>query len=62
MTDPKFRLFRRGDGSKVACQIDKVIFVTRGDHGATLHFGGNAQVNVQEDFDQVIGRLSGEIA
>jgi hypothetical protein len=58
----KFKLFRRGDGSKVACQIDRVLYVTRGDYGATLHFGGSAQVNVQEEFDEVLDMLAGEIA
>lgn len=60
MADSKqFILLQRGDGSKVACQLSRVLYVTKGDRGATLHFGGSTQLNVQESFDEVLGMLPG---
>lgn len=59
MADPKkFVLLQRGDSSQVACQISRVLYVTNGDRGATLHFGGNSQVNVQQSFDEVLALLA----
>jgi hypothetical protein len=56
----RFRLFERRDGSRVACQINRILYVTKGDYGATLHFDGGAQVNVTESFDEVLELLEGE--
>ncbi|WP_218916899.1 hypothetical protein [Croceicoccus naphthovorans] len=50
-------LFQRGDSSQVACQISRILYVSTGDHGAILHFGGNSQVNVQQSFDEVLAML-----
>jgi hypothetical protein len=58
----RFRLFERRDGSKVACQVDRVLYVTKGEYGATLHFDGGSQVNVTESFDQVLESLAVESA
>ncbi|WP_144096592.1 hypothetical protein [Croceicoccus sediminis] len=59
MPDPiKFVLFQRGDSSQVACQVSQVLYVTKADHGATLHFGGNSQVNVKQSFDEVLVQLA----
>ncbi|GGD44634.1 hypothetical protein [Croceicoccus pelagius] len=54
----KFVLFQRGDSSQVACQVSRVLYVTKSDRGATLHFGGNAQVNVQQSFEEVLASLA----
>ncbi|AKM08765.1 hypothetical protein AB433_00110 [Croceicoccus naphthovorans] len=53
----RFVLFQRGDSSQVACQISRILYVSTGDHGAILHFGGNSQVNVQQSFDEVLAML-----
>lgn len=55
--DSKFVLFHRTDGSGVACRIAQVLFVGRGERGAILNFPGGAQVNVHEDFDEVMALL-----
>lgn len=57
----EFVMFRRTSGSQVACRISHVLFVgKRAEGGATLHFGGDAQVNVHESFEEVIALLSAE--
>jgi hypothetical protein len=55
----KFVMFQRGDGSIVACQTDRILFVSRGDHGTVINFGGATQLNVREEFDDVIAKLDG---
>lgn len=54
-----FVKFQRGDGSTVACQTANILFVARGDHGSILNFGGGTQLNVREEFDDVLAKLSG---
>lgn len=58
----KFVMFRRGDGSQVACQAARILFVSKGDHGTVLNFGGATQLNVREDFDEVLAKLQGRVA
>lgn len=53
----EFVLFQRSDGSRVACQLSRILFVAKGDHGSVLHFGGGTQLNIRDDFDEVLGRL-----
>lgn len=55
-----FVMFRRTDGSQVACRIALVLYVANGEQGATLHFGNGTQVNVHESFEDVIALLSQE--
>ncbi len=55
--DSEFVLLHRTDGSGVACRIAQVLFVGRGERGAILNFPGGAQVNVHEDFDEVMALL-----
>ena len=52
-----FVIFQRSDGSSVACQSPKILFVAKGETGTVLNFGGSTQVNVREDFDDVLGKL-----
>ena len=56
-SDGEFIVFQRGDGSRVACQLSRVLFVAKGDHGSVLHFGSGTQLNIRDDFDSVLGRL-----
>ena len=55
--DSEFILFQRGDGSPVACQLARVLYVAKGDHGTVLHFGSGTQLNVRDNFDDVLARL-----
>lgn len=55
--ESKFVMLHRTDGSGVACRMAKVLFVGRGERGAVLNFPGGAQVNVHEDFDEVMALL-----
>lgn len=56
MTDKQnFVILDRSDGSKVAVQLDTVLFFTKAPHGCVLNFGANTQVNVKQDFDELIG-------
>ncbi len=55
----RFTLFKRGNSSKVACQLANIHFLAEGENGAILHFGGNSQVNVSQSFDEVLALLNG---
>lgn len=55
-----FVIFTRGDGSKVAVQPLRVLFVSRGDHATIINFGAGTQLNVREDMDEVLAKLAGE--
>ena len=57
---PDFVMFHRTDGTAVACRVEKILFVGRGERGAVLNFSGGAQVNVHENFDEVMDILSAE--
>lgn len=52
-----FTEFQRGDGSPVVCQLSRVLFVARGDHGAVLHFGGGTQINLRNSFEEVMAAI-----
>ncbi|WP_157058236.1 hypothetical protein [Altererythrobacter epoxidivorans] len=61
MTLPKgFAMFRRTDGTTAACRVSAILFVGRNERGIVLNFAGGAQVNVHEDFDEVMALLSQE--
>ena len=53
-----FAVFHRADGSAVACRVGQIVFVGKGENGATLNFNGGAQVNVHESFEEVLSVLS----
>ena len=53
-----FTIFRRTDGSEVACRIEHVLYVGKGERGAVLHFSGGNQVNVHENFDEVMAMFA----
>lgn len=57
--ESKFVMLHRTDGSGVACRIAQVMFVGKGERGAILNFPGGTQVNVHEDFDEVMTLLEG---
>jgi len=50
----RFVQFRRSDGSLVACQISRVLYVAKGDHGAILQFGNGTQLNLRNTFEEVM--------
>lgn len=54
----EFVMFHRTDGTAVACRVAQIVFVGRSERGAVLNFAGGAQVNVHEDFDEVMKLLS----
>ena len=56
----RFVQFRRGDGSLVACQISRVLYVSKGDHGAVLQFGNGTQLNLRNTFEEVLYLLEVE--
>jgi len=51
-------MFRRTDGSTVACRVSQVLYVGTGESGSVLHFGSGTQVNVHESFEEVVAMLS----
>ncbi|ALE15928.1 hypothetical protein AMC99_00618 [Altererythrobacter epoxidivorans] len=53
-------MFRRTDGTTAACRVSAILFVGRNERGIVLNFAGGAQVNVHEDFDEVMALLSQE--
>ena len=55
--DGGFVMFQRSDGTQVACQLSTILFVTRGDRGTILHFGGGTQLNLRDEFEEVTARL-----
>ena len=55
-----FVIFTRGDGSKVAVQPLRVLFVSKGDHATIINFGAGTQLNVKESMDDVLAMLAGE--
>lgn len=56
----RFVQFRRSDGSGVACQVSRVLYVAKGEHGAILQFGNGAQLNLRNSFEEVLYRLEAE--
>lgn len=57
-----FVVLNRSDGSKVAVQLDTVLFFTKAPHGCVLNFGANTQVNVKEEFDELLEIVNGPAA
>ncbi|RGP41620.1 hypothetical protein BPTFM16_01927 [Altererythrobacter insulae] len=55
--EDRFAIFHRTDGSAVACRLEQIVFVGKGENGATLNFSGGAQVNVHESFDEVLSKF-----
>ena len=55
-----FVMFRRTDGTVAACRVSAILFVAKNERGVVLNFAGGAQVNVHEDFDEVMALLSSE--
>lgn len=53
----KFILFPRGDGSTVACQTDRILYIAEGEYGSVLNFGSGTQLNVREPFKEVLNKL-----
>lgn len=53
-------MFRRTDGTAAACRVSAVLFVGKNERGVVLNFSGGAQVNVHEDFDEVMALLASE--
>ena len=61
MSLPKgFAMFRRTDGTAAVCRVSAILFVGKNERGVVLNFAGGAQVNVHEDFDEVMALLSSE--
>ena len=58
----KFVKFQRGDGSTVACQMSRILYIAKGDHGTVINFGSGTQLNVREDFEEVLRKLEGSDA
>lgn len=56
----RFVQFQRGDGSLVACQVSRVLYVAKGDHGAILQFGNGTQLNLRNSFEEVLYMLEVE--
>lgn len=56
----RFKQFQRGDGSPVACQVSRVLYVAKGDHGAILHFGGGTQLNIRHGFEEVLEAMNSD--
>jgi len=56
----RFEMFRRADGSNVACRISLVVCVGKGENGSVLHFGSGTQINVHESFEEVMAILTQE--
>lgn len=57
---PDFVMFHRTDGTAVSCCAEKIIFGGRGEWGAILNFSGGTQINVHENFDEVMDILTAE--
>lgn len=55
-----FVMFRRTDGTEVACRIAQILYVGKGVQGAVLHFGSGTQVNLHDSFEDVIALLTVE--
>ncbi|WP_265529635.1 hypothetical protein [Sphingomicrobium marinum] len=56
-----FVILNRSDGSKVAVQLSTVLFFTKAPHGCVLNFGGSTQVNVKEDFEELLEKVGAEM-
>lgn len=56
-----FVILNRSDGSKVAVQLSTVLFFTKAPHGCVLNFGGSTQVNVKEDFEELLAKVGGQM-
>ena len=57
---PRFVVFERCHGSKVACQVSHIHFLANGENGSVLHFGGSSQINVSQSFDEALALLNSE--
>jgi hypothetical protein len=55
----EFKIFQRGDGSQVAVQVSRILYVAKGDHGSILNFGAGTQLNVRQPFEEVVALLGG---
>ena len=53
-----FVTLNRSDGSKVACQLGTLLFFTKASHGCVLNFGGATQVNVKEEFEELLAMVN----
>ena len=53
-------MIRRTDATAAACRISAILFVGKNERDIILNFAGGAQVNAQEDFDEVMTLLSPE--
>ncbi|WP_343345264.1 hypothetical protein WJT74_12015 [Sphingomicrobium sp. XHP0239] len=60
--DQAFVVLNRSDGSKVACQLKTLMFFTKAPHGCVLNFGGATQINVKEDFDDLLALVGSDKA
>ncbi len=56
----RFVIFERSNGSKVACQVANIQFLAKGENGSVLHFGGGSQVNVSQNFEEVLALLDSQ--
>ena len=50
----KFIVLTRSDGSKVAVQLDTILFFTKAHHGCVLNFGASTQVTIKESFEELL--------
>ncbi|WP_260483590.1 hypothetical protein [Sphingomicrobium flavum] len=50
----KFIVLTRSDGSKVAVQLETILFFTKAHHGCVLNFGASTQVNIKESFEELL--------
>lgn len=57
-----FQVFQRTDGTKIACQPERILFVSKGDRGAVLHFAAGTQVNLTMTFEEVVEALSAAVS
>ena len=56
-----FVVLNRSDGSKVAVQLSTILFFTKASHGSVLNFGGSTQVNVKEEFEELLEKVGGSM-
>lgn len=57
----KFIVLNRSDGSKVAVQLDTILFFTKAHHGCVLNFGASTQVNIKESFEELLELVGGKL-
>ena len=61
-SDKAFVVLNRSDGSKVAVQLSTLLFFTKAQHGCVLNFGASTQVNIKEDFDELLALVGADQA